>query len=187
MLKIPEQFDSRFVRVVAGVIVPGAVALIPWLLVTSACYPGVGEWLFKNAALPNATLVLLVFCVGMVCENLGSRLEVHLEQENEAHGYAWREYLTQPKDHLVGHGYISSLVTRLKFELGMFVALIAAIPGIAALAFCLAAMPARAGTVLLALGAVGILYFFWEANTSVNSLARTRLLMAKGSPTNACR
>jgi hypothetical protein len=146
MLKIPEQFDSRFIRVVASVIAPGAVALAPWLFAVAAWSPESGEWLFDNSALPNATLVLLIFCIGMVCENLGSRVEVGLDERHGAQDKAWSHYLRQPKDELVGHGYISSLVTRLKFELGMFIALIVAIPGIAALAFCLAALSAGTGT-----------------------------------------
>ena len=179
MLKIPEQFDSRFVRVLAGVIVPGAVALVPWLFVATAWYPAVGEWLFKNQALSNATLLLLVFCIGMVCENLGSRVEFRLDKQHGAQDKAWSEYLTQPRDQLVGHGYISSLVTRLKFELGMFVALIAAIPGVAILSIYFAALPADAASVLLVLAVGGISYFLYEANSSVRSLAQTRRLMAR--------
>jgi hypothetical protein len=185
MLKIPEQFDSRFVRVLAGVIVPGAVALVPWLLVASASYPAVGEWLFENEALPNATLLLLVFCIGMICENLGSRVEVRLDNKHGAQDKAWSEYLTQPRDQLVGHGYISSLVTRLKFELGMFVALISAIPAVAILSFYSATLPVDAASGLLVLALLGIGYFLYEANTSVGSLAQTRRLMAVGRQANS--
>jgi hypothetical protein len=176
-MNIPERFDGRFVRFMAGVMAPGAVALMPWLLVAGKAYPNFGLWLFAGSALPVATLALAVFCAGMVLENIGSRLEVRLDQAHQIDEEAWHAYLNQTQGSLIGHGYISSLVTRLKFELGMSFALPVAAFGIAALAFCQNGMPHVPASFLITVALFAAWYFRNEAAQTVNRLNKTRRVL----------
>ncbi len=116
----------------------------------------------------------------MICENVGSRVEVRLDESYGAQHEDWAQYLCLPKDGLVGHGYISSLVTRLKFELGMFVGLIVAVPAIVVLVLLKALALITAGA-LLTIAAIGIFYFRNEAIASVQRLAETRQAMTTKS------
>jgi len=173
-MRIPEQFDSRFVRIIAGIIAPGALTLIPWLLVADEKYPAVGEWLFRNEVLSSAALLLLVFSIGMVCENIGSHVELHFDKKHKSQDESWTQYLKQRADNLVGHRYISSLVTRLKFELGMFVALPFAALAIAVLGFCQEAMPSEVAAFFVPVAFASAFYFYREAGRTVELLANTR-------------
>jgi hypothetical protein len=173
-MKLPEQFDARFIRILSTLIAPGAVALVPWLLVAGKAYPEFSLWLFAGDALSIATLVLWIFCTGMVLENFGSRLELSLDQEHNIDENAWATYLQQKKDELVGHGYISSLVTRLKFELGMVFALPIAAVALAILAFCQNGMPHEPAGLLIPCGLFGAYYFRREAGKTAHRLNETR-------------
>lgn len=177
MTSLPERFDSRFIRFMAAVIVPGAVALVPWLLMAGKAYPDFGEWLFDNNSLSNATLLISIFCAGMIVENLGSRLEVRLDQEHAIDKSAWTAYLCQPQGSLVGHSYISSLVTRLKFELGLVFALPVAAVGLCIFAFCQNGMPHVPTAFLVPSGFFGALYLRGEAAHSVRKLNETRSIL----------
>jgi len=173
-MRLPEQFDARFVRVLAALIAPGAVALVPWLLVAGKAYPEFSLWLFAGDTLSIATLVVWIFCTGMVLENFGSRLELRLDREHDIDQKAWESYLQQKKDELVGHGYISSLVTRLKFELGMVFALPLAAAALGILAFCQNGMPHIPAALLIPAGLFGAIYFRLEAGKAAHRLNLTR-------------
>lgn len=173
-MRLPEQFDGRLVRVLATLIAPGAVALVPWLLVAGKAYPEFSLWLFAGDALSIAALALWIFCTGMVLENFGSRLELRLDREHDIDQKAWESYLQQKRDELVGHGYISSLVTRLKFELGMVFALPLAAAALGILAFCQNGMPHVPAAILIPSGLFGAYYFRREAGKTAHRLNETR-------------
>jgi O-antigen/teichoic acid export membrane protein len=175
---LPERLDGRLLRIIAGVVIPGAVASVPWLLVVAQTYPAFGDWIFSGEILPNTTLVIVVFCAGMFLENFGSRLEVFFDRENKMNEAAWSRYLQQPQGELVGHGYISSVVTRFKFELGMIFALPIAALAAAVLAFCQNAMPQVPAAFFIpsALAATG--YLFLEAKRGAQVLDKTRKIVA---------
>ena len=183
-MRVPEQFDARFVRVLASLIAPGAVALVPWLLVAGKAYPDFSLWLFSGDTLAIGTLALWIFCTGMVLENFGSRLELQLDREHDIDQKAWETYLQQKKDELVGHGYISSLVTRLKFELGMVFALPLAAVALGILAFGQSGMPRIPAAFLIPCGLFGGLYFRHEAGKTAHRLNETRCNITVA--TNAC-
>lgn len=178
MTASPERLDGRLLRIIAGVIIPGAVALVPWLLVLAQAYPAFGDWIFSGEILPNAALVIVVFCGGMFMENFGSRLEVFFDRQHGINYDAWSRYLRQPQGELVGHGYISSVVTRFKFELGMIFALPIATVAVAVLAFCQNAMPEVPAAFFIpsALATTG--YLVLEAKRGVQLLDKTRTIVA---------
>lgn len=174
MSPLPERLDGRFLRIIAGVVIPGTVALVPWLLVVAQTYPTFGDWIFSGEILPNAALVIMVFGSGMFLENFGSRLEVFFDRENKMNEEAWSRYLRQPQGELVGHGYISSLVTRLKFELGMVFALPIAAVALAILAFCQNGMPREPAAFLILCGLFVAYYLRREAGETAHRLNETR-------------
>jgi hypothetical protein len=174
MTALPERLDGRLLRILAGVVMPGAVGLVPWLLVLAQAYPAFGGWIFRGDLLPNAALLGAVFCAGMFLENFGSQLEVLFDRHHGIEKEAWVRYLRQPQGELVGHAYISSVVTRFKFELGMIFALPAAALAVAVLAFCQSAMPQVPAAFFIptCLGAAA--YLFLEARRTTQLLDQIR-------------
>jgi hypothetical protein len=133
-MKAPEAYDSRFIRFLAAVLTPGAVAAWPWLIALGLSQPEVGRWLMQPSALPYTAILVITVVAGLLLENAGSRLEVLLERKH-LHKRAWNAYLRSSPNSLVGHTYITSVVTRLKFELAMPFALIIGAAGVVAIAF----------------------------------------------------
>ncbi len=171
---MPESYDSRFIRFLAAVLTPGAVAAWPWLLALGLLEPHVGKWLMQPSALSYTVILVVTIVSGLLLENAGSRLEYCLEKRH-LHKRAWSAYLRSDPNSKVGHSYISSVVTRLKFELAMPFALFIGAGGVANLAFCQVALAPNAAWALIGVSAGVIAWLIFEANDSIELLNRTRL------------
>ncbi len=112
-------------RSLLTVLIPGLVAIAPWLLVlvqnTSATLG-----FDKYTTLANALVFATAAVVGALCETAGTSFEVKWDKERET-DYSvkenWYTYLSTILDkEPVGYRYLSRLVTALYFELSMLIA-----------------------------------------------------------------
>jgi hypothetical protein len=163
-------------RSVLTVLVPGLIAIAPWLLAlvqhTQATFG-----FDKYPTLAHLMLFASVVVAGSIFEGVGSLFEVHWDKklcgEMDVEG-DWYSYLAT-KDSLVGHRYISRLVTTLYFELSMMLSVPTFIAGASALAV-LRFSSLRWWSLILS-GAVAIsvaYYFYWQAKTTHRVLCITR-------------
>lgn len=187
-MKAPEAYDSRFIRFLAAVLTPGAVAAWPWLIVLGLSQQEVGRWLIQTSALPFTVILVVTVVSGLLLEDAGSRLEYFLEKKL-LHKRAWTSYLRSKPDAKVGHVYISSVVTRLKFELAMPFALIIGALGGATVASHSKALSHCLAVALFAI-VVGIVsWLVFEAKDTIKLLNQTRrrmfLLADRAHPENA--
>ena len=180
---MPESYDARFIRFLAAVLTPGAVAVWPWLIAFGISQRDIGRWFLDGGALSYTTILIVTVVAGLLLENLGSRLESCLETK-VVRKSAWWAYLRSDPTAKVGHAYISSVVTRLKFELAMPFALLAGALGIAVIAFHQAALPRLGASAFLGIAILLAIWLGFEAKASIKLLDQTRqkmLLVPKSS------
>jgi hypothetical protein len=170
-------------RSLLTILIPGLVAVAPWLLVL-AMYTPATFGLNSYPVLGQALIFAVVAVIGTVCEGLGTILECRWDRKLESElsvDENWITYLAHKFDkEPVGFRYISRLVTSLYFELSMLFAVPVFIVGSLALAIlrfrdylCLAVMVA----VPLVVGSV--IYLSWQARSTHRLLCRTRLELNK--------
>ncbi|MFZ0661514.1 MAG: hypothetical protein WAM66_02380 [Acidobacteriaceae bacterium] len=181
MKELTAIFQSEIFRPLVTLVLPGCAAISTGSIALENHFPKLGN-LVVTYAWPSAAIILLVvIALGLIAEDLGARLErsfdLKLAKEDgyQQHMQEWRDYLRlafarEP----VGHGYLKTLVLRLKFELGMAVASIAAALGAWGIH---TACVWRAGIFVAAL-AVGC-YFRFEAKCSVKGLSDLRRELLK--------
>jgi hypothetical protein len=114
-------------RVIASNLVPGFVGVAPW--VAGVFWPSlqsIDTWSSDGAVLPvSVTLAAIVFTVGLLFEDIGSRIEIFwadrwLSKKCPRLARGWRSYLSQRRDNdLIAQGYLRAILLRFKFELSM--------------------------------------------------------------------
>lgn len=123
-------------RVVTVIVLPGLLTVAPWLawfwwpemLLTAT---------WKDAGIASAiTLLAASVIAGMIIEDIGAHIEVsvvdrhvrrHFKVPESTFDEEWLTYLfSTAQDRFVAHRYIRAMVTRLKFELSMIPACLAA-------------------------------------------------------------
>jgi hypothetical protein len=165
-------------RSLLTVILPGLVAITPWLLVLAQYRPALTA--MKEApTLAHTLLFALVTVAGTICQGFGTRLESTWDKEREEEFQVsenWYAYLSRPLEHEpVAYRYISRLSTTMYFELSMLFA----VPFFALGSFVLIATlfysfywPALAIGIVLGFAAI---FFFWsEAKTTHKTICVTR-------------
>ena len=172
-MKAPEAYDSRFIRFLAAVLTPGAVAAWPWLIALGLSQPQVGRWLMQASALPYTAILVVTIVAGLLLEDAGSRLEDLLERRL-LHKRAWTAYLRSNPNSLVGHTYITSVVTRLKFELAMPFALLIGSAGVAVVAFWQGVLLPDVAWPLIAISVLAAGWLVFEARETIKLLNKTR-------------
>ena len=171
---------SETFRPLMTLLVPGALALFPWATLVWIEADALREFAAAHGFLAGIALLLLTLAGGFVVENLGSRLEVSycdakLKEEDPDYDRVWSEYLGLAfENEPIGQRYLSTILTRLRFELHIAVALVVAAPGWILLilgssttsnAWVLGVLVATVATVS---------YLLLEARDSSRLLARTR-------------
>jgi hypothetical protein len=123
-------------RYLLGVLVPGALAVTPWLALAR---PYLESTL--NDSLQAILLFAIVSTVGGVLDALSARIEVFWDErgvpsDRSLRGDHWYAYLCRRDDkRAVAYGYISRLVDSMYFELSTMFALLVAALGTACLAY----------------------------------------------------
>jgi hypothetical protein len=163
-------------RSVLTVLVPGLIAVAPWLL-TLVQHTQATFGFDKYPTLAHLMLFASVVVVGSIFEGVGSLLEVYWDKklcsEMDVEG-DWYSYLAT-KDSLVGHRYISRLVTTLYFELSMMLSVPTFIAGASVLAVLRFSSLTWWSLILFGAGAITVAcYFYWQANTTHRVLCTTR-------------
>lgn len=169
---------TTLTRSTITILVPGTVALSPWLLLlvqhTSATL-GYKEY----ATLANAMVLAAVIVTGSICEGLGTFIELNWDCRRESEleiKENWHKYLSKVFDkEPVGFRYLSRLVTTMYFELSMLVATPLFLLGSGVLAYLrfpqqvwLTAISA----LLASIGSAG--FFLWQASQTHRVICETR-------------
>jgi hypothetical protein len=136
----PISLGADAFRVAARFIIPGTLAASPYLWVVYQAFPRFEEFTVRNDIASG--LIVLFSCITMsfVTEKLADALEEHSISQpfrdpksylyDKYFDHNWRNYLTRwiPGELIAGK-YISSQVLRMKFALGVSVALCLSAPG----------------------------------------------------------
>ena len=118
-------FKSELFRPLATLVVPGGVALGPYVLIAGYYFPGIVSFWKDHPSAFVAILVICIVAVGLIVEDLGAFIErdfwdSKLARENENHADHWEQYLKLTlQDEVVGQRYLRTILTRMKFELAM--------------------------------------------------------------------
>jgi hypothetical protein len=171
--------DEGFRNLVA-IVVPGGISIAPYLLLATYYFPPLRKAFSEYQLLISALVLFLVIAAGHILENLGSMIEARiwdsmLEGRSKEHLTTWRKFLLlAPRHECIAHGYLRTILLRMKFELSTSIALIIAWMG---------TMWLDAKMVLLSPGAVTVMssvvlglaaYLVWESLQSAKVLADTR-------------
>lgn len=128
-MDMTEVFKTEFFRPLVVTFIPGATALIPYLFLIDHYFPGFVDLRTGNEIIAFTVMTLAILAVGMILEDLGSRIEVTLwsfiigksTTENEE----WFKYLrTHFEKQPVGVTYLNEVLMRMKFENSLAPALI---------------------------------------------------------------
>ena len=118
-------FKSELFRPLATLVVPGGVAIGPYVLVAAYYFPGVVSFWNEHPSAFVAIIVICILAAGLIVEDLGAFIErdfwdSKLARENEDHTDHWEQYLKlRLNDEIVGQRYLRTVLTRMKFELAM--------------------------------------------------------------------
>jgi hypothetical protein len=118
-------FKSELFRPLATLVVPGGIALGPYVLIAGYYFPGIVSFWKDHPSAFVAILVICIVAVGLIVEDLGAFIErdfwdSKLARENENHAAHWEQYLKlRLQDEVVGQRYLRTILTRMKFELAM--------------------------------------------------------------------
>jgi hypothetical protein len=183
MKEILSGFGSEVFRPLVTFFLPGAISISSWVAAVLWGCDSIRKVAGPNRAETLGILVLLVVFFGLICDDLGSRLESGWLDERttdglpkEKHDENWYRYLrlafsVEP----VGHRYMRTLVLHLKFELGTAVAFVLATPGIWWLPL---RYSWRAALTMAAV--VAVPYLIFEGQSTHVVLRRLRLRMLDG-------
>jgi len=180
------QIPTSLTRSTTTILVPGIVALTPWVLAlvqhTSATlgfkdYPTIAHTIFLAA----------VIVVGTLCEGLGTFLEASWDKGRESEFQVqenWYAYLARCVDREpVGYRYLSRLVTAMYFELSMLFAVPSFVVGCAYLAY--RRFPDNA-PLWVAVGSIGVgvsvAFFGWQARATHGVICATRRELVQRMP-----
>jgi hypothetical protein len=170
-------------------IVPGIVAMAPWLFMIFKTSPAVAELWGLDHAIVYILFGTAILVAGLIIEELGTFIENEIidptvEYDREQLLDEWQQYLKlRSLEDAIGQHYLRGVVVRLKFELTTAPAVL--IGGIGTLASSVTTHePSMTATVLIM--GVAILLFMYllsQAKISAQVLANTRkLLLEANSP-----
>jgi len=169
---------TNLTRSTVTVLVPGIVALSPWVLAlvqhTDATFG------FKGyPTLAHSLFFASVIVVGVVCDGLGSYIEARWDGRRNSELEVeenWYKYLSTVLEHEpVGYRYLSRLVTAMYFELSMLFAVPLFLIGSGLLAY-LRFPSFRLVSILCTIACivVTIVFFLWQAYTTHGAICTTR-------------
>ncbi len=167
-------------RSILAILLPGGVAVLPWVVLVVIKWETLGKWYLDFALLANGVLFGLAVIVGKVFETMGSRIEVKWDNERDRK-YAvyenWFAYLARSIDpEPVGNRYISRLVTSMYFALTMTFSTVVFFCGFATLFFVSGfSLKPLYVVISIILAVAGPIFFFRDAKESHKDLCIVRL------------
>lgn len=161
------------------ILIPGAVALAPWVLISVHAWPFLANHYQEYPFFVNGLLFGFVVILGTFFETLGAKFEETWdEKRNEKYQVMenWYKYLSRsiyPEP--VANRYMGRLVTRMYFGLSMVSATLVFALGCVALALTFENMWILVGSVVVVVVGVALSVFFeWEANETHKELCKVR-------------
>jgi hypothetical protein len=129
-MDITSVLKNEIFRPLTTVVVPGAVALGPFVLLLEDYVPSVKQFAEGNHSGFGLVLLIAILAAGLVLEDLGSWIEVCwdgcLKRKHPSREKVWGEYLQlKTGSEIIGQRYLRTLLLRLKFELSMAPAVLA--------------------------------------------------------------
>ena len=161
------------------VLIPGGVAVAPWLWCVVFGSPDALNYIEKFSSFALAVIFGVIVIVGLICETVGTWIEIGWDRKREnEYGVEenWYRYLAnQVSPEPVGYRYLSRRATAFYFELSMFVACLPFAAGVAL--FAVLAWPALLVTALfvVTLSLCACVWFWLNARTTHALLCRTRM------------
>lgn len=181
-------FKNEVFRPIATLLLPGAVALLPYAAVLWYDYPGLRLFLESHPTGYSLVFLLLALALGFILEDVGSRIEgliwdELIEKETRCQQSDWHLFLLMDpvKDReMVGHRYLRTLTLRLKFELSIGLALLTAWIGVLWLdSIAILFSPPAVLWISSVLG-IASGYAIWESYGTSWVLAKIRHLLVTG-------
>jgi len=176
MKELFSAFGSAVFFPLVSLVLPGLTAIAPWFvwLMGSA---GFQKMVQQNHTETAFVLMLISVFVGIVLDDIGIRIEsLWLDRRRDSrtkglHLAEWWAYLRKPfAIEPSGRRHLRNLVARLKFELGVPVALVLGVPGI-----WLNRATGSKAAFLMTAGAVALLvYLLTEATATHDTLGKLR-------------
>lgn len=167
-------------RPVTTTVVPGAIALTPYVFLILAAVPGARAFRKDN---PEAVAILVgaaVLAAGLIIEDIGSHIERHfwdgeLKRKHPDVDDQWFQYLRlKVQDELVGQRFLRTILLRLKFELSMAPALVVFFVGLTWFNFLFHVLGWREMTTAGIITGGLVFYLVRESHRSAEALWETR-------------
>lgn len=142
-MDIASSLKSEIFRPLVSLVIPGFISIFPYLFVTRAYYDGLELFWNKSPYPSMATIFIMALTVGLILEDIGSRIECYWDKlinNSIEHPILcptnsstkcplkntisiddnWNDYLKlELKDEIIGQRYLKTILTRMKFELSM--------------------------------------------------------------------
>lgn len=182
-MDITAPFKSEVLRPITTWVIPGAIALGPYVLILGFYVPPVRQFWETHPSASIAVITLFVLTVGMILENVGATIETVawdqlVQRKYSDHLNNWNRYLKlRLKDEIIGHRYLKTLVLRMKFELSMAPALFVFWCGIIWVNALFHVWLVPGVVFISALLLAGSVYFLRSSYTSVRVLSEVRALI----------
>lgn len=131
--------NLTFDRVFIQLITPGLLAAFPFILLFFDARPDVRDFFLQDSkGLLVISVVMIALVMGIILENIGSRIEVNIYDTQLAHRKkdyfeTWEKFLLVQYQggEPIGHRYLRNILFRMKFELSAGVGLLIMTTGLA--------------------------------------------------------
>jgi hypothetical protein len=131
--------NLSFDRIIIQLVIPGLIAGFPYVLLFFKERSDAQEFFLTDSnGLFVAFLIVTGLIVGLLLENIGSRIELHLydwkqKKTDPSFDETWQKFLQisfNPETEPIGHDYLRGILFRMKFELSAGVALLFMVLGL---------------------------------------------------------
>jgi hypothetical protein len=191
----PSVFKAEVFRPLAVTVIPGALAISPWVFAFNDWFAGVGYYRDHREPVYYGALLLIAVAVGLLIEDIGSQIEARwfdrqlqkrFRKYTADHRFNcdvrddWYAYLqlTFGEREPIGQHYLRSILLRAKFSLSFGISLLLALLAFAGLSVLNGWHVEFAAYVLLHIAALGIVAYCWfESYMGFETLAKTRRLL----------
>ena len=137
-MNVSDVLSREFFRPFATIVVPGAVAILPYVFVFNHWIPIIEETWQESSVSFSLGFFVFTIAMGLILEDLGAKIELTWDKKlnkkapNEYHFYTWYKYLElkyEATKEPIGQHYLRTVLLRMKFELSFGLALILCVIG----------------------------------------------------------
>jgi hypothetical protein len=184
-------FKREIFRPFVTLLIPGAVAIIPYILILLHYHSELLDFWNKNSGSILTLLLLFAVAVGLIIEDLGAWIESSvldkiLKKKNSNHMVDWDEYLKLSfEKEPIGQQYLDTIVLRMKFELGFGIALIIFFAGLLWYNIINGFCSWISFLIMTFFIVILCAYLFRESYDSAKTLGKTRSLLINNKSNNS--